>query len=343
MSDHYTDEERRVFGDAGDGEAASASELTVKIDTIEAFSALEEAGAAPLVGDGENVLIPEDGDVMVYGDGGAGKTTLMVDAACHLGAGEDWLGLPVPRALRVLLIEVEGPRPLMRAKLRRKLEAWRGEPIAGRVLILRSPWAKFTFASEQWRAELARIVDEQKIDIVIAGPLTRIGMDEAGTLQQVRDFMGLVNDLRSRSEQRIAVVLIHHENRAGTVSGAWEGAGDTLLHIREAGPGHTIVRVQKARWGSSYHGTTIKLQWAPGESFEVESERDLLAEVKALLADGKWRIIEEIRSDVGAGKETVRELIEQHADQFTMSTGEDARALGRQHNATLYQLANVPD
>ena len=44
-------------------------------------------------------LIPEGGDVMVYGDGGAGKTTLCLDLACHLAAGDDWLGIPVAAAV----------------------------------------------------------------------------------------------------------------------------------------------------------------------------------------------------------------------------------------------------
>lgn len=327
-------------GVSPNGTATTGEPLVVEVDTIEKFSAVEEPGAAPLVGDADNVLIPEAGDAMVYGTGGAAKTTLMVDAACHLGAGQDWIGLPVPRALRVLMIEVEGPRPLMRAKLRRKLKAWDGQPIEGRVLILRSPWAKFTFASEQWRAELARIVDDHQIDIIIAGPLTRIGMDEAGTLQQVRDFMRLVDDLRARSAQRVAVVLIHHENRAGAVSGAWEGAGDTLLHVREAGPGHTVVHVQKARWGSAYHGTSLKLTWAPGESFELEGERELDAETRNLLADGAWRTVNEIREALNVGAQAVRDVFSEHPDDFEMRTGAAAKALGRGSTAKLYQVAS---
>ncbi len=44
-----------------------------------------EDGADAIVGDGDNVLVPEGGDVMFYGDGGAGKTTMMVDLAIHRG------------------------------------------------------------------------------------------------------------------------------------------------------------------------------------------------------------------------------------------------------------------
>jgi hypothetical protein len=313
--------------------------LGVQIDTIEDFAKVEEEGAAPLMGGDGNVLIPENGDVMVYGDGGSGKTTLMHDAACHLGAGQGWLGIPVPRRLNVLLVEVEGPRPLMRAKLRRRLDSWEGEAIDGRVRILRDPWGKFTFADERWRAELARAIDELQVDAVIAGPLTKIGMEEAGTLQQTRDFMRLVDDVRARCKRPVAVVLIHHENRAGAVSGAWEGAGDTLLHVRGAGHGHTIVYVQKARWASELHATTLKLEWADGESFALEEEKDYFVLICQLLADGKWRTGEEIRKAIGAGKETVENVLKDHPDDFRMRTGDEAVALGRHPSAHLYMVA----
>src|SRR5579862_7534833 len=82
----------------------------VEIDTVEHFASVEEAGAAPVLGNRNAVVIPENGDVMVFGDGGAGKTTLVFDLGCHLAAGEDWLGIPVPRPVAVLIIEAEGPR-----------------------------------------------------------------------------------------------------------------------------------------------------------------------------------------------------------------------------------------
>jgi hypothetical protein len=315
--------------------------LNVVVQAIEEFAAVEEAGAEALLGDSTNNLIPEGSDVMVYGDGGTGKTTLTIDMSCHLGAGCDWLGMRIQKPVRVLIIEAEGPRPLLRRKLRRKLEAWDGPPAAGRVQVLTSPWADFTFASEQWRDELAQIVEEQEIDVILAGPLARIGMDGAGTLQEVVSFMRLITDVRARCNRRVTLILVHHENKGGAVSGAWEGAADTLLHIQDAGHGHTLVHIAKARWASDYHGKTLRLNWAPGESFEIEDDRDLHHEMTNLLGDGTWRTVDQIRQGVKAGTQAVRDVLKEHADDFEMLTGEAARDLGRSPNSHLYATAQV--
>jgi AAA domain len=60
----------------------------VKVVSLDTFADTAEEGRQALLGDAENAVIPEDGDVMFYGDGGAGKTTLVIDLACHLAAGD---------------------------------------------------------------------------------------------------------------------------------------------------------------------------------------------------------------------------------------------------------------
>jgi hypothetical protein len=245
---------------------------------------------------------------MFYGDGGAGKTTLAIDLACHLAAGQAWLGIPVARQARVLLIENEGPRPLYRAKLRRKRDAWTGLPLDDRVCVLEQPWGRLSLAETTWRLALAKAIKAAEIDVVIAGPVTRLGMNEAGTLQEVRDFMALVTELREHCGRRVAVVLIHHENKGGKVSGAWEGAGDTLLHVQGQGHGRVRLYVQKARWSSSHHATTLHLRWAEGEGFVLDAEgpsrperiwEDIAAFV---LAKGgcSWRAVEKAIAGEGA-------------------------------------------
>jgi AAA domain len=273
----------------------------MSVVTVEEFTAIEEPGVEALVGGANDALIPENGDVMLYGDGGSGKTTLAIDLAFHLAAGDDWLGMNVARPARVLLIENEGPRPLFRLKLRRKRDGWQGSPLDDRLLVLERPWAQFTFASPDERAALAQVITDHEIDVVIVGPLARSGMNEAGTLQEVREFLSLVADARARAQRRVAVVLIHHENKGGKVSGAWEGSGDTLLHVQGQGHGRTRLFVQKARWSSSLHGTALQLLWADGETFTVEEtpelDDDTIAERILVAVDenpgGGWTKIEE--------------------------------------------------
>jgi hypothetical protein len=253
------------------GDTASAVEAA-RWATLDDFIAVDETGADALVGEPGNALIPESGDVMVYGDGGAGKTTLVVDLAFHLAGGDAWLGIAVQRPVRVGLIENEGPRPQFRQKLRRKAESWSGSPLDGRLLVLDEPWSSTRLDDEGGRALLAGEIAAYQLEVVVLGPVTRAGMNEAGTLQEVRDFVALIADVRVRSGLPVAFLLVHHENKGGKVSGAWEGAVDTLLHVQAQGHGSTRVCIQKARWASSHHATTLHLAWTDGEGFELADD-----------------------------------------------------------------------
>jgi hypothetical protein len=124
---------------------------------------------------------------MFYGDGGAGKTTLTVDLSCHLAAGDDWLGIPIGNAVRVGIVENEGPRPLR--KVARKLAAWKGSDLGDRLHLLEEPWGKVSLDNPDVRAALGAKIAEHELDVVVIGPITRSGMNEAGTLQQVRDYI----------------------------------------------------------------------------------------------------------------------------------------------------------
>lgn len=276
--------------------------------TLDSFVNVEELGAAPIVGEPGSVIIPEAGDVMIFGDGGAGKTTLQIDLAFHLAAGQDWCGLQIAKPVTVAIVENEGPRPLFRDKLRRKRDAWKGEQISERLHVLEHPWATFTFANESHREWLAQAVTECELSIVILGPLTRVGMNEAGTLQETRDFAGLLADVRNRTPRPVTFALIHHENKAGEVSGAWEGAGDTLLHVTGQGHGRTKLHIRKARWSSEWHGKTLNLTWAEGESFTVDEapERD-----DNSIAD---RILQAARAQGGASWNTLEKAAGCHAE-----------------------------
>jgi hypothetical protein len=334
----------RAHESGSNGAATPAFELTVV--TLEKFVETDEPGARPLLGDADHALIPEGGDAMLYGNGGTGKTTLSIDLAFHLAAGDDWLRIPVPQSVRVLIIENEGPRPFLRKKLRCKLDAWQGSQLEERLSVFERPWGEFSFSTREWRIGLAETIRQRQIDLIIAGPLTRIGMDEKGTLQEVAAFMTLVKHVRELCGRLLTVVLIHHENKGGSVSGAWEGAGDTLLHVQAAGNGHTLVLVQKARWDSARTQTTLKLAWADGESFELEGDRDYGAEIEALLIECPALTAKQIaapRKDggIGAKIETVKATLDATPETFESRTGDAAKALGRHPNAIVWNVRGL--
>jgi AAA domain len=316
-----TEEELALAGSERNGrelesQPTQAEPVTLKVTTSETFAAEEEEGADPLLGDKDNVVIAQGGDVMIYGDGGAGKTTLEIDLACHLAAGDPWLGIPVPRPLSVLLIENEGPRPLFRRKLKRKLESWTGSPIGDRLLVAAEPWAQFTFADPEWRKALAGTIHEREIDVYMGGPLTASGMEDAGTIQECRTFLALVDEVRAASGRPVAFVHIHHDSKSHVVSGAWEGVGDGLFHVQKRERGRTGLHFQKARWASEYHGTKLELVWTEGESFTVVEKVEIPDEHAAELilafveenGDTSWGKVEKALSGKGAGVERLRAI-----------------------------------
>jgi len=175
--------------------------------------------------------------------------------------------------------------------------------------------------------------------------------------------MAEVAKFRRRSGRRLLVVLIHHENKGGKVSGAWEGVGDTLLHASVHSRGKTKLHFQKVRWSSQWHKETLELSWANGESFEPveEVERDLHSEVVQWLLLNPHSTPEEIAtrkrvkdpetgkvvktvSGIGANEHAVKELLEHCLDTFRERTGEEAKALGRHPTAHLWEVKDgAPD
>lgn len=250
----------------------------IEFVTFEAFVARREPQAKPLALDADGgTVVSAAGLGMVYGTGGAGKTTLWLDAAMHFAAGIPWLGgavVPV-RKLRVAWIENEGPREEFRRKLERKVALWRGRVKRERLRVLDQPWSRYDLRRADHREALARVVSEAHVDLLIVGPLHRLGMEGGGTPDEVRAFVSLIEDVQRRAERPIFFLIVHHDNRAGQVSGAWEGVPDLLVHVTPQGNGRTRVYWQKARWSSLLHATAVNLTWTEGEGFaRAEAEPD---------------------------------------------------------------------
>jgi hypothetical protein len=283
----------------------------VKMVGLQEFIDTEEEAAAPLIGTADETILPAGGMMLMYGDGGAGKTTLTVDAVCHIAAGQQWLTLPVERPIKVTLIENEGPRAKFRQMLAKKATSWNGRPsFVPNVHVLEEPWTRFTLQLESHRQQLALHVTREGIDVVVMGPLATLGMVGGGTPDEILAFEALLGETRVLIEREVAFWVIHHENKAGDVSGAWERVPDTLCHVQAQGNGHTRIYWRKARWSSEYHGTTLDLAWIEGRSYQVKAtaDRDYHAELLDAATD-KWLTVDQYRILISGNKDNVRDAL----------------------------------
>jgi hypothetical protein len=264
--------------------APLAEELAgrVRVVPLADFAASDEVIAEPLVGDADKRLLPAGSTLVLYGEGGSGKTTLAIDLACHLAAGADWLSFPIGRPCRVLLLENEGPRAEFRLKLRRKLANWAGPDLANRVLVLEEPWAQIDLRRGQDAAELAGALARHEIDVLLAGPIRRLGLEGGGTPAETVAFMGLLDRVRRDANRPVAAVLVHHENKGGDISGAFEAEFDTVIHVKPDASQRTHVTFRKSRWSSRIHRRKAILGWVlDRDGFDV-LQSDLDADTHAV-------------------------------------------------------------
>jgi hypothetical protein len=322
--------------DDGEDDAPFALELD---DFIAARSELPPA----LIGDEDDVLLSVAGFLILGGRGGKGKTTLALDGAFHGVSGIDWLGFPIPRPMNVLILENEGTREMFRRKLERKLRNW-PQPIRGRLFVYTWDWGGFDVRDDEKRERLKRFVSENEIDLVIADPLDSCGLAGVGSPEDTRAFMDFCKVVGLH--RSVAMWFLHHPRKEKTddeledLSGAWGGKPDTVLMLSLLAGDRSRLAIPKMRHGKRGKGPTLILKFdVETEGFEriaeEGEERDYGDEIAELLADGKWRIVEEIQAGISASRPKVKAALEAD-ERFVSKPGGE---VGRSASATVWGLA----
>lgn len=323
--------------------------------TLPEFVALKSDTPPALIGDDQEILLPAAGFGMLGAKGGKGKTTLTVDAAFHLATGIDWLGFTVPRPIRILFIENEGPRELFRRKLEAKRLAWQPELPGDAIHVYDQDWAAFTLTAGAER--LRTYIAEHRIELVIGDPLDSLGMRGVGSPEDTREFLKLLNLTGLGSD--VAFWLPHHarkedaEDELDEISGAWGGRIDTLLMLAKLDGNRARLSFPKIRWSRRGQRSAMILAFDPGpEGYSVvgeegPEERDLAAEIERLLADGEPRTPQEIaapksdkRPGIGANRNTVTETLQANPEAFVSRSGKD---VGRSPRSTVWLLVRAAE
>jgi hypothetical protein len=213
------------------------------------FLARDFPKAGPLLGRPGEVFLAIGSLLMVYGADGSGKSTWTIDGVAHLAAGVDWLGIPVPRPVRFCVIENEGPPDLFQQKLVAKIASWEGPPFEQNLFFYVAPWGEFSFADPDCRAALNEFCEENAIDVVTANPTLGLGVAASGRPDETQQFVDWLVECGLKSVR--AFWLLHHENKAGQISGDWGRHPDTKVSLQQDGSRQrTKLDWAKTRWAT---------------------------------------------------------------------------------------------
>lgn len=336
------------------------------------FISREIENPEPLLGTEERQVLARGCLAILAGRPGTGKTTLIVDMACHLAAGLDWPPADdseraptpwnCPKPLNVALIVNEGPEGSFQAKVQDKIERFPHSirEAGGTLLVQAWRWGAFSFGDRDAFSRAAEELHANDIDLVIGDPLLSLGPEGVGSPRETSDFVQLLVPLGLKSTR--AFLFLHHfrertekdEDELGRLSGAWGGHLDTLLSLAATHSKDTLrFAYPKLRWwrGAPTPDPIILGKVYNTQGFEAlaeESDTSLLepviaahlAELRQEGSDPKkaWQTAPQIRGPLKARAIDVKKALEGAPHLFVTVTGPQAKVLGRAPNAKLWGL-----
>ncbi|WP_298622618.1 AAA family ATPase [uncultured Legionella sp.] len=187
----------------------------------------------------EGVLISGDGSIL-YGDSNSGKTFFVIDMACAIARGIDWMGRKTEQGL-VIYLAAESP-----TSVKRRLQAYQKyhNVRVKNFAIVQNPINLFDGDTDTAAViALVHLLEQQykqKVRFIVGDTLARLS---AGANENAGQDMGLVvrHFDRIRSECNAHFMLIHHggKNAAAGARG-WSGvraAVDTEIEVTDSAMG----------------------------------------------------------------------------------------------------------
>jgi len=314
---------------------------------VDEFIASQEQTGPPLLGTEDETFIPTGGLVVVAGQAGIGKTTLVLDCVMHLVSGLPWLEIPCARPLNVLIVENEGPREQFRRKIAAKLARWPHE-LAGDLWIQTWRWGSFSILDEEAATRLGSFCEERAVDLIVGDPLGTLGIEGVGSPEDTRNFVARLRPL-GLTENRTFMLLAHFRkdkaaDEIDQLSGAWGPHLDSLLVVKAGRRDQLRLSFPKLRWAASAHKPKILDLVRATQGFEFAHEegdpRAVLRDVEEYLerTHAKGQTSREIAKAIGVKHDDVLSILKGNDHLFIAFTGEGAKERGRASSATVWEL-----
>ena len=256
-------------------------------------------------------MVPDDDAILNQGDGGAGKTTTMLQLAVAVATGRDWLGMStgvIPK--RVLFFSCEERSQKIRMRIKPILDG-ASSPYDGEVT-----WADLTklkivaladrdamiavkdtagriIATEMYRY-FAKKIEEHKPALVIVDSLYDTYAGDENTRAQVRQFVGMLR--RFTGKFGCALIMLGHPSLTGMASGSgtsgstgWRNSFRGMLYTtieqkKDEAKGKIQIHkieVMKGNYGAP--GEAIRVIWQDGIFIPLEEDDAAVAKNAATI------------------------------------------------------------
>jgi RecA-family ATPase len=230
-------------------------------------------------------MIPDRTVTIVAGDGGGGKTTLLLQLSTAIAGSCPWLGHN-PDPGPVLVVTAEDDEEEIHRRLAAIAKSLGVElsdlanlhivPLAGQDAVMGAPEGKAALiAPTTVFRGLVALIELIKPRLVVLDALADVYAGEENARAQARQFIGLLRGLAIKND--LAVVLIAHPSLSGMASGsgtsgstAWSNSVRARLYLerivddgnREIDPNLRVLRVKKSNYGPV--GMELRLRWQNG-------------------------------------------------------------------------------
>lgn len=189
---------------------------------------------------------------LLSGVAGVGKTTFLYNLAIKACTGDDFLGIPFSRPLRVLYADLETPPLLWRKKIRLISD---GNPPSNLAFI-------FSISLEKNMKELISEVAKHHFDLVIVDTINEgFSTTNEDSNAEANRQMALIRELIR--ETGAAILLVHHIGKSAEGKRVYRSRGasaraasvDVVLNLE--GITDEVIRLEKVK--SRWFGGTLKL------------------------------------------------------------------------------------
>jgi hypothetical protein len=319
--------EAPIFEDAASSSDESTDDPSVPADVVVSIGAFLAESPKPvpsILGDG--VLCPGTLNLLA-GEDGTGKTALALNLSLALAAGQEFLGLRVPRKAVVLFVEAEGNETHFRERVRAAAAAMGLDPATLALHFVRQP-DLFAVGGEV----LEQVIAQYRPDLVV---FDTVGYFYIGDENSNSDWKQLVSKPLHQIARRYetAFLMIQHlskpsETRTGKhrVRGgsAQCGDSDTVMTFdapkKETGtdPALRVLSFEKVKNGPKLEKMVLrfdesKATFMPTNLDAVSAARPALGEVVRLVglhAPVSWTALKkEVQVATGVAERTAESLI----------------------------------